>query len=258
MICKICGSDIMEGLKTCPKCWSPVEPLVPEKQRSSSVLRPVLIVVSIAIIGLLAFLFISSLSSDKDTSSKSSHKSKTTTEAFAEYTFPDDETSEEYNEYDNLKKVQCNQPFSVDGIFKITLLSAEWDKEIRPSNTSGNYSCIELENGKKYFIARAKVKNITNKIIDPADNIKCSLTINNEYSLEGNVAVESSSHRDFNGTIEPLQENNVVMYIPVPDDVFEQYKEATLHMQFYNNKNAIGVISDSDSDFDFFYASFVK
>ena len=160
----------------------------------------------------------------------------------------------------NAKSVELNKKFTVGSMFEITLLKSEWSEEIRPSNTSGVYSYYENKDSEKYFVIRAKIKNVSAQEIDFQYTSECKLKVDGKYEISGTAESEEVDGTSFYGNIKPLQEVNAIIYFSVSDEMYNTCSEYEVFLDVANNEEAAGNYSFGweDGDFDSFCIKFKK
>lgn len=171
-----------------------------------------------------------------------------------------DSESEKVNNGVNVKSAELNKKITVGSMFEITLLKSEWCEEIRPSNTTDRYTYYTDEEGQKYFVVRAKIKNVSSKEVDFENISKCLLKADGKYEISGKAESEEVDGTSFYGNIKPLQEVNAIIYFSVSDEMYNTCSEYEVFLDVANNEEAAGNYSFSweDGDFDSFCIKFKK
>lgn len=131
------------------------------------------------------------------------------------------------------QQIVLNTPFTCDGIFEMTVTSAEWTDEIYPSNTSGGYSYYQDKNGESFFVLKGTIKNISGDLIDVQFCSYSEMLFNGTYKYSPEWTAESQEGDDFYGyQINPLQSSNFVIYASVPDEVKENFQSCKVSFGF--------------------------
>lgn len=257
----------MEGYNNIPNN-QPTAPEKPKKKFNPIVLVALILAYTIIVSGSTVLIYQNFFEGKESTSAsekeeKSSKKSKNKTKSDKD---DDNDTDDDYEDSDDdfegkisggkTGTVNLNEKFTVDEMFEVTLLDAEWLDEVKPSDTSDYYSYCEDKEDETYFVVHAKIKNISGIEIDPDYNIYCSLNVNGKYSVDGNVAVEGNEHTNFYGTLKPLQEGTAVFYISVSDEMCDVCESAEMTMKFVNNEDAVDTYSREDENYDTFTFNF--
>lgn len=144
------------------------------------------------------------------------------------------------------KQISLNQTVTIGNVMELTLESSEWLEEIRPSNASGFYTYYQDKEGEKYFVIRAKVKNIASEDLDVTYIDKSEIIINDTYKSDVFFESEEVDGSSFESDIKSLQTVNVIIYTSVSDEVYNICKKAKLTMNILSNSEDIGGFYDDD------------
>lgn len=171
-----------------------------------------------------------------------------------------DSESEKVNNGVNVKSAELNKKITVGSMFEITLLKSEWCEEIRPSNTTDRYTYYTDEEGQKYFVIRAKIKNVSSKEVDFENISKCLLKADGKYEISGKAESEKTDGTSFYGTIKPLQEVNAVIYFSVSDEMYNTCSNYEVFLDVVNNEDAADQydFNRENDDYDSFKIMFKK
>lgn len=155
--------------------------------------------------------------------------------------------------------VNLNEKLIVGSMYEITFLESEWCEEIYPSSEDA-YSYYPDKDGEKYFVVRAKVKNISSKEVDFQYDSACVVKADGKYEVNGTAETENSDGTAFYGNIKPLQEGNVVIYFSVSDEMYSTCSSFEVTLKVVNNETAAEEYSYSweESDCNTYKIKFTK
>lgn len=118
-------------------------------------------------------------------------------------------------------------------VVEFKLDEAVWMEEILPSNTSSVYSYHEDVEGEVYFVIKGTVKNISGETIETKHGSLMEIKFNDKYKYEPDTLIEDSDGKGFNyGDVRPLSSGNFLIYVSVPNEIKENYENATLTWSF--------------------------
>lgn len=140
--------------------------------------------------------------------------------------------------------IQLNQPFSVGEIMEITLNSYEWNDQVLPSDTTGGYTFFEGEDGETYFIVHGTLKSFASSSFDVDYCSEATITINEKYTFNARMKLESNDHTGFNGSVKPLQTLNLVIYSSISDEVMAIAETVQVSFDIVSEEEALKYFYD--------------
>lgn len=169
---------------------------------------------------------------------------------------PDDDSAS--GSYTN-GNIRLNEKVTIGSMYEMTLIESEWCEEIYPSSEDA-YSYYPDKDGEKYFVVRAKVKNISSKEVDFEYDSNCVVKADGKYEVSGTSETENSDGTSFYGNIKPLQEGNVIFYFSVSDEMYSTCSNFEVTFNVVNNEIAAEEYSYNweESDCNTYKITFTK
>lgn len=131
--------------------------------------------------------------------------------------------------------IKLGEDVVANDVVEFKLDEAVWMEEILPSNTSGIYSYHEDVEGEVFFVIKGTVKNISGETIETKHGSLMEIKFNDKYKYEPDTLIEDNDGKGFNyGEVRPLSTGNFLIYVSVPNEVKENYQNATLTWSFNN------------------------
>lgn len=128
------------------------------------------------------------------------------------------------------EQVEIGEMFTIPGMFEVTLESAEWRDEVSFGNSSFKITPGTAVDGATYYVITAKIKNIgTAKEeigMGETNHLASIFKFNNTYDIDANMVVDTGS--GYTDEIDPLMEENVVIYGSVSDEIKDQFEDCQL------------------------------
>lgn len=133
--------------------------------------------------------------------------------------------------------LKLGDTMTVDNIMTLTLNSCEWGQDVRASSVqASNY--IQGQDGETYLILRGTLTNLSTESIRSynAYNQEIKLLINDKYKFEAYVVCESADNESISDIdVKPVQTLNVIIYTAIPNNLKDQFENATYTINIVSN-----------------------
>lgn len=189
--------------------------------------------------------------SDKSSTDVSSDKSSSTN-GISKQPKADDKKNDNQDDRNSSTPVEefsFGDLLSVD-FAELMIDGAAMADEVFPENPE-KYFCNSLEDvdGETYIYLYGNIKNISGETYD-IHNIYASILVEGKYRYDGDiVGDEGGTFSYFSSEIKPLQNEDIVIYFSVPDELTETFKEAIVTFGFKDDFESEFAMQESDCDY---------
>lgn len=162
---------------------------------------------------------------------------------------------EENDDKDDRKSSTSAKQFSFGELLSADFVELSIDgaalaNEVFPENPE-KYICHSLEDidGETYIYLYGNIKNVAGEAYD-IHNIYASILVDGKYRYDGDiVGDEGGTFSYFSSEIKPLQNEDIVIYFSVPDELTEAFKEAIVTFGFKDDFESEFDMQESDCDY---------
>jgi hypothetical protein len=148
----------------------------------------------------------------------------------------------------NGKKISFNETVTVDDVIEFSITSWEILDEIKPSNPDSVYTYIGDESGEKYIVLRGAFTNLNSEDYGVDYIIIPEITVNGNYEFSGSAKAEELDGSEFAYSTLPLEENNLILYISVSDNVAYAFEKGEVTLYVVNDPEKAGNYFDTDDE----------
>lgn len=156
----------------------------------------------------------------------------------------EEQEQQEKQEQEAEKQFVLGETKNCKELIELRFDSYEWMDQILPTNISGSYSYIGDIEGESYFVIKGEVKNISSNTVNISRAL-IEFKFNDNYNYFGNFTAEGKDKSDFLGeNIAPLTVSTCYLYVSVPDEIREKYKNCEIIYGFSNLNNIVTTESE--------------
>lgn len=147
--------------------------------------------------------------------------------------------------------VKLNLGDSVDLDFlEMTVGSASWSDELKPTDTSGVYSYMSDVENETYFWLTGTMKNISGNSYNVED-IVAEIVFDSKYTYNAYLKADDGGNDFYGYNVKPLASVKYYIYASVPDELIDMYSTVTVKFGF--KENFSGSYFDEFDECDYLY-----
>lgn len=139
---------------------------------------------------------------------------------------------EEAQDAGNSGFVKLNFGDSVELDFlEMTVDSASWSDELKPTDTSSVYSYMADVENETYFWLTGTMKNISGNSYDVED-IVAEIIFDNKYTYNAYLKADDGGNDFYGSNVKPLSSVKYYIYTSAPDEIRDIYSTVTIKFGF--------------------------
>ncbi len=137
------------------------------------------------------------------------------------------------SEYEAKKeRFTLGKEYTDNETMNVTIEKVFFTKRLDPPRTDGYYRYYEAENGKKYLVAKIKVKNLKGSSLSDEDILGIKCIYKEKYNYDGFICAEAKdgSSLDVYESIAPLDTRTMYYLVEVPEEVESETSELEIYL----------------------------